>query len=214
MTFDPRTEYQDVETAELYDSKRFNNLSGRIFQWAERRVLKRIAKTLPPGSLLMDAPCGTGRLLTLYLSQGFKTIGADISGEMIQVARRRTAAWNRRNNFSRMDFVCIPLVDRSVDAVFSIRFLPHFVPEERIRMLREFRRVSRSRVVVSVSLSNAWMRFRRKIKEWLGHDKPVRNPITLEGVRHELKQAGLREVEKFWTVPILSEQIIIVCERE
>jgi ubiquinone/menaquinone biosynthesis C-methylase UbiE len=213
MTFDPRTEYQDLETAEQYDGKRFNSVSGRLFQWAERRVLQHITKRLSPGALVLDAPCGTGRLLPLYLSEGFRILGVDISGEMIQVARRRTAQWNGRTNFSRMDFVQIPLIDSSVDTVFSIRFLPHFSPPERVRMLREFCRVSRDRVVISLSVSNSWMRFRRKIKEWLGHDKPVRNPVTLESMHAELKQAGLREVERFWTVPVLSEQIIVVCEK-
>lgn len=214
MTFDPRTEYQDIDTAEQYDMKRFSTISGKLFQWAERRDLQRIVRKIPAGSLLMDAPCGTGRLLPLYLSEGHKILGVDISGEMIQVARRRTAQWNGKTNFSRMDFVQIPLVDRSVDTVFSIRFLPHFPPQERVQMLREFSRVSRQRVVISVSVSNAWMRFRRKIKGWLGHDKPVRNPVTLAGIRAELKQAGLREIAKFWTVPFVSEQLIIVCDRE
>ena len=214
MTFDPRTEYQDIDTAEQYDVKRFSTISGKLFQWAERRDLQRIVRKIPAGSLLMDAPCGTGRLLPLYLSEGHKILGVDISGEMIQVARRRTARWNGKTNFSRMDFVQIPLVDRSVDTVFSIRFLPHFPPHERVQMLREFSRVSRQRVVISVSISNAWMRFRRKIKDWLGHDKPVRNPVTLQAMREELKQAGLREVERFWTVPVLSEQIIVVCQKD
>ena len=214
MTFDPRTEYQDLETAEQYDRKRFDSFSGKLFQWAERRVLYRIVKKVPPESMVLDAPCGTGRLLPLYLAEGFRILGVDISGEMIQVAKRRTAKWNGRTNFSRMDFIQIPLIDGSVDTVFSIRFLPHFPPQERIQMLREFCRVSRRRVVISLSVSNSWMGFRRKIKEWLGHDKPVRNPVTLEDMRAELKQAGLREVERFWTVPVLSEQIIVVCEKD
>jgi ubiquinone/menaquinone biosynthesis C-methylase UbiE len=213
MTFNPRTEYQDIETAETYDQKRFNSLSGKLFQWSERRVLERIVQTLPPGSTVMDAPCGTGRLSTLYLSKGFRMLGADISGEMIQVARRRTERWAGQVDFGRMDFVRLALADRSVDAVFSIRFLPHFPPEERVYMLREFSRVSRKRIVISLSISNPWMRLRRKVKEWLGHDKPVRHPVTMQSMRAELKAAGLKEVRHFWTVPIFSEQIIFVCER-
>src|SRR5688572_20461360 len=80
MKFDPRTEYQDGETAEVYDAKRFRSLSGRLFQWSERKILQRVLKTLPAGSLVMDAPCGTGRFQDLFLSAGMKTLGADISG--------------------------------------------------------------------------------------------------------------------------------------
>ena len=80
-------------------------------------------------------------------------------------------------------------------------------------MLKEFSRIARYEVVVSLSVSNSWMRLRRKIKEWLGHDKPVRNPVTVKDMRRELEAAGLYQVKQFWTVPILSEQIIVVCER-
>jgi SAM-dependent methyltransferase len=214
MTFDPRTEYQDKQTAEEYDERRFSNLAGRLFQWCEKKVLERALGMLSPGSLLLDAPCGTGRLIPLYLRNGFKVVGVDISGEMVQVARHRTENWNGNASFSRMDFVDVSLSTCSVDAVLSIRFLPHFSPYERIRILREFSRVARHQVIISLSVSNGWMRFRRTIKDWLGHDKPVRNPVTVEAMRAELRQAGLREVKRFWTVPILSEQIIVVCERD
>jgi len=213
VSFDPRTEYQDTDTAEQYDQKRFSTLSGKLFQWAEQRVLERILGEVPRGSLVMDAPCGTGRLLPLYLSKGLRLVGSDISAEMINVARRRTERWKDGRNFLRMDFVQIPLSDNSVDAVFSIRFLPHFPPSERIRMLREFRRVSRGQVIISLSVSNGWMRVRRMIKAMLGHDKPVRNPATLTEICHELNTAGLKQIKWFWTFPILSEQIILICEK-
>src|ERR1044071_1606257 len=196
MSFNPRTDYQDRQTAEEYDTRRFTTFSGRLFQWCERRVLQRVLSRLAPGSLLVDAPCGTGRLLPLYLINGFRVLGVDISQEMIDVARRRTMSWNGRASFSRMDFAEVPLSDGSVDTVFSIRFLPHFSPDERIQMLREFSRIARNRVVISLSISNRWMRFRRQIKDWLGHDKPVRNPVTAAAMKRELKQASLREIER------------------
>jgi ubiquinone/menaquinone biosynthesis C-methylase UbiE len=214
MNFDPRTEYQDTQTAEEYDRRRFTSFSGRLFQLCERRALERVLSSVTLGSLLVDAPCGTGRLMPLYLSKGFRVLGVDISREMIHVARRRTASWKGKANFSRMDFARIPLATDSVDAVFCIRFLPHFPPEERIEMLREFSRIARERVVISLSISNGWMRFRRKLKDWLGHEKPVRNPVTIDAMRRELNLAGLREVKRLWTVPIFSEQIIVVCERD
>ncbi len=212
-TFDPRTEYQDRETVEQYDHDRFSSLSGMVFQWAERRSLDRILRRLPAGSRILDAPCGTGRLMDLLLRRGFTTIGADISAEMLAVARRRTALWNGQVLFSQMDFFQIPLSERSVTAVLSIRFLPHISPEERMRMLREFRRVSERWVVISVSLSTPWHRFRRRLKGWLGYPKPVHHPVTTRALTNELQQVGLREVQRLWTFPLLSEQVLVVCVR-
>jgi ubiquinone/menaquinone biosynthesis C-methylase UbiE len=213
MVFDPRKDYQNSQTAQHYDEERFSCLSGRIFQWAERQSLGRVIRRMTPGSLIIDAPCGTGRLTGLFLQHGFKAIGADISQEMIDVARHRTAWGDGKVSFARMDFVSVPLSDASVSAIFSFRFLPHIDSEERIRILREFCRVSQRWVIISLSLSTPWHRVRRIIKELLGLPKPVRHPVTNSALAEELARAGLIEVERFWTFPILSEQVVVVCEK-
>src|ERR1700682_1439773 len=178
MSFDPTKHYQDPEVAERYDTERFASLSGRIFQWAERRALQGILTSLPDKARVLDAPCGTGRLSDLLIRRGWKTIACDVSAEMLTVAKRRSARWSDSICFSRMDFLEIGLADRAVTAVFTIRFLVHIAPEDRLRMLREFRRVTQRWVVMSMSLSTPWHRLRRRIKQWLGHPKPVRHPVT------------------------------------
>jgi SAM-dependent methyltransferase len=213
MTFDVRTEYQDTQEAEQYDARRFRSLSGRVFQWAERRALRRALARVSPVGCLLDAPCGTGRLIDLFLRRGARVIGADISAQMIAVARRRTAGWDGRVAFARMDFLRVPLRSEAVDAVLCVRFLPHVPPAERVEMLRELARVSRRWVVLTLSISTPWHRLRRAIKAWLGHWKPVRHPATSRAIARELAAAGLREVRRFHTFPVLSEEIVLVCER-
>ena len=213
MAFDPRVEYQDASVAEAYDNDRFNSLSGRVFQWIERRSLRKLVQLIPQGSRILDAPCGTGRLMHLFLQRGLTTLGADISLEMMAVARRRTTQPNSRVAFARMDFIHVPLIDRAVTATFSLRFLPHIEPQERVRMLREFCRVSKRWVIISLSLSTPWHRLRRRLKDWCGFPKPVRHPVTDSMLAKELAQAGLREIHRSWTCPILSEQVLLVCER-
>jgi ubiquinone/menaquinone biosynthesis C-methylase UbiE len=213
MSFDVRTHYQEPETARRYDAERFSSLSGRVFRLAERRALRRALALLPAGARVLDAPCGTGRLLPLFLDAGLRPIGGDISGEMIAVARQRTSGARPPVRFSRMDFTDLPLADGAVQATFSIRFLPHIPADERLRMLREFRRVSQRWVIISLSISTPWHRLRRRIKAWLGHPKPVRHPVTAGALREELRRVGLREVRRWWTFPILSEQVLVLCER-
>src|SRR5215469_9046728 len=104
MTFDPRTEYQDLDTANAYDRK-FESLSGQVFHWAESRQLSRIAREIVKGSRVLDAPCGTGRLTEIFLRQGLVAIGGDISGEMIHIARSRLLSDKNGASFSRMDFL-------------------------------------------------------------------------------------------------------------
>jgi ubiquinone/menaquinone biosynthesis C-methylase UbiE len=213
MSFDPNKHYQDPEVAERYDTERFTSLSGRVFQWAERRAIQQILASLPPQTRVLDGPCGTGRLSDLLVRRGWKTIACDVSGEMLAVARRRCRPWSDSMSFCRMDFLEIGLVDRAVTAVFTIRFLVHIAPDDRVRMLREFRRITDRWVVMSMSLSTPWHRLRRRIKRWLGHPKPVRHPVTNHALAEELRQAGLREVRRVWTFPMLSEEVLVVCER-
>lgn len=213
MSFDPRTHYQDAGAAERYDDERFRSLSGRIFHWADKRSILNAAQDLAPGAMILDAPCGTGRISRLFLQHGLKVIGGDISGQMMAVARKRTSGLNGEMTFCRMDLTRVPLRDGAVSGAFSIRFLPHIPPSERILMLGELRRISRKWVVISVSIANPWHRLRRKIRDWLGLPKPVRYPVTFRDIESELRQAGLRIVRKSWTFPILSEQILLVCEK-
>jgi ubiquinone/menaquinone biosynthesis C-methylase UbiE len=213
MSFDPRTHYQDVSAAERYDDERFRSLSGRIFQWADKRSILNAMTDLAPGAVILDAPCGTGRISSLFLENGLKVIGGDISGQMMAVARKRLSGAKGGINFCRMDLTRLPLRDDAVTGAFSIRFLPHIPSSERILMLSELRRISQKWVVISVSISNPWHRLRRKIRDWLRLPKPVRYPVTLQGIEMELDQAGLRIVRKAWTFPILSEQILLVCRK-
>jgi ubiquinone/menaquinone biosynthesis C-methylase UbiE len=213
MSFDPRRDYQDFEVAEQYDAERFSSLSGKVFQWAERRAIERIVASLPDKARVLDLPCGTGRLSDLLVRRGWKTIACDVSGEMLAVARKRSVQLGHSISFFRTDCLQMGVGEGAVSAVFSIRFLVHIAPEERVKMLREFRRVTERWVVMSMSLSTPWHRFRRRLKGWLGHPKPVRFPVTSRALGEELRLAGLREVRRVWTFPILSEQVLVVCER-
>ena len=213
MSFDPKKDYQDANVAERYDAERFSSLSGKVFQWAERRAIGGVLKSLPIGGRAVDAPCGTGRLSDLLLRRGWRTFACDISAEMLGVAKRRNGGRTGRIRFSRMDCTEMALANQSVSAVFSIRFLVHIAPAERIKMFREFRRVTDRWVVISMSLSTPWHRVRRRIKSWLGHPKPVRYPVTNKALAEELREAGLREIRRVWAFPILSEEVFVVCER-
>src|SRR5207302_2168190 len=113
---------RQVEVAEGYDRARFHGLHGRYHNWRLRRVLKKVLRTLGPNDLVLDLPCGTGRVLD-YLAPRHRTIAADISNEMLTVARRKAEGTASPPVFLVADARHIPLPSASVDVVFSIRFL-------------------------------------------------------------------------------------------
>jgi hypothetical protein len=44
----------------------------------EEEALRRVLRELPVHSLLLDAPCGTGRFDQAFDDVGFRSIGVDI----------------------------------------------------------------------------------------------------------------------------------------
>ncbi len=213
MSFDPQTHYQNKNVAQLYDHERFSSLAGRIFQRAELAALKQALDILPPGASLLDAPCGTGRIAIALRNRGFEVTCADISQEMIEVARRRLNDRSDRVQFSRGSAAALPFSGNAFDAVVSMRFMPHFATESRRIMLKEMARVSRRWVVFSNSFSNEWYAGRRALKRWLGHQAPTRYPVRENELQAELRFANLREVGRFWTFRFVSEEVLILCEK-
>ena len=211
--FDPRTHYQNQRVAESYDRERFSSLAGRLFQRAELLTLRRALRHIPHDAWLLDAPCGTGRISQFLVDSGYRVICADISQEMLEVARNRLSQFNGRVQFSRGSADALPFATGSFDVVLSIRFLPHLSADLRQRMLSEMARVSRRWVIVSLSYSNGWYEARRNVKRWLGHQAPTRYPITEAELDEDLRAANLQEAKRFWTFRFASEEVLVLCEK-
>ena len=212
MSFNPQTHYQNDRIATRYDAERFSSLAGRVFQNVELATLKRAVGYLPAASSLLDVPCGTGRIAVPLTEWGFSVSCADISLEMIQVARDRLGL-NGSGCFSRASANALPFADGSFDAVLSMRFLPHFSTEQRREIFPELARVSRRWVLFSNSYSDGWYSARRKVKKWLRHQAPTRFPVSEYELKEELKSGNLREVARFWTWRYVSEEVLVMCEK-
>jgi len=63
----------------------------------QREWVARLLHQLPPNSLVLDAPCGTGKYFPLIASCGHRVIGADQSSGMLAEARRRGIAVSLEN---------------------------------------------------------------------------------------------------------------------
>jgi ubiquinone/menaquinone biosynthesis C-methylase UbiE len=214
MSFDPQTHYQNEGVAHSYDRERFSSLAGRIFQSAELKTLAKLVRHLPAHASLLDVPCGTGRITEVLLGWGFRVTAADISQEMIEVARSRVAAVDAKLPVSRGSAAALPFAADSFDAVLSIRFLPHIAGEQRRIMLKEMARVSRKWVFFSNSFSSGWYRGRRSLKRRLGHQAPTRYPVTESEIREDLRYAGLEETARFWTFRFVSEELLLLCKKK
>jgi SAM-dependent methyltransferase len=59
---------------------------------AHRRFVARLLDTCPPGGVVLDAPCGTGRYFPLVAAAGRRVVGIDQSAGMLAEARAKGIA--------------------------------------------------------------------------------------------------------------------------
>jgi SAM-dependent methyltransferase len=140
--------YRRTEVAARYERQRFGGASGA---WVDRREQRLALSHLPASCLVLDAGCGTGRLLPVLARRagpGGRVLGVDASLPMLAVAGARLARGadrpdhGQRVTLSQADAFTLPLAAGACDAVVSLRFLFHFA--DPAPLLRELRRVTRT----------------------------------------------------------------------
>ena len=213
MQWDPTTHYKDVAVAERYDRERFSRLTGRIFDRLEKRALRRAFAGVPRSSLVLDLPCGTGRLAETLLEQGFRVVGVDISPAMLAVASRKLQRFDDRFDTLVSDVHDLARTSSGAyDVALCARVLMHFPLDEQIVFLKSVATLTKGTVVFSQSLSTPYQRTRRRIKKLLRNAAPAGYPITEMQLKQLLQGAGLREVRRLRLSRLLSEAVCVVTE--
>jgi SAM-dependent methyltransferase len=204
------SEYQSLETAELYDLRRFASPRGRYNNWRLRRLLNRIVRDLPSRSIVLDVPCGTGRIDGWLLKASLHVIGADVSGEMLAVAQRKFRATPSRPALIKANAQKLPFRSRSIDVVCSIRFLHLVEPPERWTILQEMARVATRWIVVEYrNIDRPIQAARLTMTRWLtGED--VWKPKTVSDIVDELTRCGLIAEHYYFMSRWFSGSVLIV----
>ncbi|MGH6975653.1 MAG: SAM-dependent methyltransferase [Stellaceae bacterium] len=211
--WDPTRHYQDAAVADGYDRARFSSLAGRVFNFLDRRAVRRALADLPAGSTLADMPCGTGRLAAIALTLGCSVHGVDIAPAMLAIARRRLTAFGDRFTTAVADIQSVDPT-RRFDAVLSARFLMHFPPDEQETLIGALARRARRRLILTHGIDTALHRRRRVLKRATGwFQNPAACPVTEARLAQMLAAAGFREIRRYRILPLLSEAVVIVAER-
>ncbi len=187
--------YRDPAVAAEYDSWRYENARGRR---RNRRDLKAIGRALDeaarrggPVKDALDLPCGTGRLVPLLAERAIRAAEADISLEMMHVARRK---FGPALALFQCSAEAIPYGDGAVDCVFAIRFFFHLDREGRRRVLAEMRRVSRRWLIVDFRHRINFRYLGWQIRRALGLLPEMQFRFSRADLEKELSEAELRLV--------------------
>jgi ubiquinone/menaquinone biosynthesis C-methylase UbiE len=201
------SEKYDDQHAQRYLRKHQESLGRRLSHWRDEQVgRKALALAGDPG-LVLDLPCGAGRFWSMLAEKPNRVIiGADNSESMIKTALRgQPAEVVKRVQPLHTSAFDIALPDNSVDSIFCMRLLHHIGEAEHRRViLREFERVTRDSVIVSLWVDGnfkAWKR-KRAERERPSHDYQNRFLIPAATIEKEFEQAGFRIQEQLDFIPL------------
>lgn len=201
------SEKYDDQHAQRYLRKHKESLGRRLSHWRDEQLgRKALALAGDPG-LVLDLPCGAGRFWPMLAEKPNRVIiGADNSESMINTALQgQPADVVKRVQPLHTSAFDIALPDNSVDSIFCMRLLHHIGEAEHRRViLREFERVTRDSVIVSLWVDGnfkAWKR-KRAERDRPSHDYQNRFLIPAATIEKEFEQAGFRIQEQLDFIPL------------
>lgn len=197
----------NLEFSQKYDQKHALNylhkhqdgLARKLSHWRDERLASKALRRAGEPGLVLDLPCGAGRFWPLLASQPNRAIlAADNSTDMVEVAKAAQPAEvvARVKAFQTSAFD-IDLGDSAVDCVFCMRLIHHLAhSEHRLAMLKEFHRVTRDTLIISLWVDGnlkSWRRSKleaRRARQG-GQDKNRnRFVVSKAEIEAEFAQAG------------------------
>ena len=150
------------------------NAIAQSFDATRRKPWEQCVKfisNLPKKSAVIDLGCGNGRHLIPCAERCKKTVGMDISKNLLNIVKKKIKE-KKLNNVLLLhsNLTNLPLKDDSVDAVLFIASLHNIKSQEqRVKSLNEVRRILRKDGAALISVWSRWQdRFRMYfLKEWL-----------------------------------------------
>ncbi|MBF7142763.1 MULTISPECIES: class I SAM-dependent methyltransferase [Pseudomonas] len=217
------SEKYDEAHAQRYFQKHQDGLSRRLSHMRDVQLARKALELAGDPSLVLDLPCGAGRFWPMLAEkQNRVIIGADNSPDMVATACRMqpndVVERVRPMQTSAFD---IDLPDNAVDSIFSMRLMHHIgESSHRLAMLREFHRVTRDSVILSLWVDGnfkAWKRQRsehRRTRRGEGAAYQNRFMLPAATVEAEFAQAGFRLQERLDFLPLYAMWRVYVLRKE
>ncbi len=185
----------DREHARQYLRKHQDGLARRLSHWRDEQMARQALKLAGDPDLVLDLPCGAGRFWPLLAEHPSRMIfAADNSADMLAIARAaQPPQVVKRVETFRTSAFAIDMGANAVDCIFSMRLLHHIAePAHRLAMLREFYRVSRDTVILSLWVDGNYKSWKRKRLERRRPDQENKNRFVVprSKIEAEFGEAG------------------------
>ena len=187
----------DAAHAQKYFEKHQSGLKRRLSTWRETGMARQALRLAGRPQSVLDLPSGTGRFWPLLAEEpGRKIYAADLNHTMFETGLKcRAPELTRRIETFQASAFAIPKPDNFVECVFSIRLLHHMSKsEDRLAVLREFKRVTSSTIIISLWIDgnyHSWRRSRHPARPGPSQDRYV---IPRAVLLKEFAECGLTVV--------------------
>ncbi|NLV23739.1 MAG: class I SAM-dependent methyltransferase [Deltaproteobacteria bacterium] len=155
----------DSEHCKSYLQKHRTGFFRKLSHWREEQMARKALYLAGQPNSVLDLPCGAGRFWPLLEEKSNRIIvAADNSTDMLNVAWSANGSVDHpRIQLLHTSAFDIALPGRSVDCIFCIRLLHHIgTPQDRALLLREFHRVSRDTLIISLWVDGNYKAWRRR----------------------------------------------------
>lgn len=205
------SEKYDRAHAQKYFNKHRNSFSRRMSHLRDEQLARKALALVGEPGLVLDLPCGAGRFWPLLAEkQNRVIIGADNSGAMVETAcASQPVDVVKRVQPLQTSAFDISLPDNSVDSIFCMRLLHHIgEAEHRMTILKQFHRVTRDSVVLSLWVDGnfkSWKRERAEKRRRMKTDQESyqnRFVLPVATVEAEFIKAGFRIQERLDFLPM------------
>lgn len=198
------------EHAEDYYRRHRQGLAKRASSWREVQLARNALRLVGQPNSVLDLPCGAGRFWPMLMEKSNRlVIGADYSADMLAVAEAAYPEYcAQKIRCLQTSAFNISLPDCAVDNILCTRLLHHIgEASHRQLILREFHRVTRDTLIVSLWVDGNYKSWRRNQLEKRRRDlgKPNstnRFVVGRKQVELEFSAAGFDILGHFDMVPL------------
>ncbi|MGB4073579.1 class I SAM-dependent methyltransferase [Pseudomonas sp.] len=150
------TSYDHLHATDCLQKHEYG-LTRRIAHWRDEQQTRRALKLAGDPDMVLDLPCGTGRFWALLAEQPNRLIfAADDSTDSLENAEAAQPLDVLKQVESFQSSACaIEMDDNFVDSILCMDLLHQIAdPAQRLLILREFHRVTRDTLIVSLKLDD------------------------------------------------------------
>jgi len=189
------SEKYDAKHSLEYYRKHKEGIGRRLSNLREQSIAAKALAIAGDPATVLDIPCGAGRFWPLLYEKQDRTIYAsDYSLSMIMVAKKLLdPAMAIRITCFQASAFSINLKGDSVDSIFCMRLLHHIVKKDhRMALLKEFHRVTRETVCISLWVDGHYKAWRREKLEHKRDRKGYKNRFVANRLEmeSEFREAG------------------------